>query len=222
MRWILRISSLFSDGANGQEVLSYISSSYPSKFWHDDHKLLSSALVRFINVSFPLKALHGTEGRPFLFYSVLHLFRRSCEKRISHLPFTACQVKEEVCLHEALIPVFTTLPEIRKLFSLLLSIGSTCTALLLSSNKHVWNESDCMLLQYNLNISTALHLDTCLNFSWRKRKHQQKDQLGSKARISRIAVKHTPESPHLHRKPVSHQCQSDQTSSPACLCVRDW
>lgn len=49
-----------------------------------------------------------------------------------------------------------------------------------------------------------------------------KDHLWNNARIWRTAVKHTPESPYLWRKPVWHMClpcQSDQTSSPACVCM---
>ncbi len=128
--------------------------------------------------------------------------------------------KEEVCLHEALISVFITLPEIRKLFTAFHQAHMHITPLL-SSSKHV-------LVQYlkkqNLLISTPPHPDACLDFSWHKAKHQQNDQFWNKARISRMAVKHTPERPHLWRKPVWHPCllcQSDQTSSPACaVCWR--
>jgi len=84
------------------------------------------------NVSFPLKKLHG--NWPLLFYSVQHLFgRKSCEIRLSFLPFTACQVKEEVCLHEALIPVFTTLETL--FFASFHQAHMHIT--LLSSSKHV-------------------------------------------------------------------------------------
>lgn len=173
MRWILRIFSIFRRSKWAGSIVTHFLF-LPRQVltrWPWTATICTGEIYH--NVSFPPKDLHGTKGRPFLFYSVLHLFsRKSYEMRLGYLPFTACQVKEEVCLHEALIPVFTTLPEIRKLFSLLLSIRPTCTLHHSSALVNMSEISDCILLQYNSNISTPLHLDTCLNFSWRKRKHQ--------------------------------------------------
>lgn len=73
-------------------------------------------------------------GRLFLFCSVQHLFgKKSSEIRLS---YRSQHDKKEVCLHEALISVFTTLPEIRKLFTAFHQAHMHITPLL-SSSKHV-------------------------------------------------------------------------------------
>ncbi len=96
---------------------------------------------------------YGTMGRQYLFCPVQHLFGRRSEMRQSYF---SQHDKEEVCLHEALISVFTTLPETRKLVFYQAHMHIT---LLLSSSKHV-------LVQYLKNkIYLLLHHCTLIHAS---------------------------------------------------------